>query len=110
MDIMFRSLEGRQKRHQGIVSIISAKRIDHGLDNWALIENGIHSITEDEYFPRYAIEKGAILMFGKQPDSAYREFLEPTIGQLVKEEDDFRVVRVNFGGEMQVMYEPLPAK
>ncbi len=108
-NLMLRSLEGKFKRHQGIVSIVSAKRIDHGPGEWSLIEDGIHAVTEDEFFPRYSIEPGATLMFGKQPDSMFRLFTERTIAQFVIEEDDFRVLRVDIGGEKRLMYEPLPA-
>lgn len=109
MDLMFRSLEERNKRHQGIISIVQAKRIDHGPQYWGVAFNGIYAKHEDEYFPRYQIEKGTVLLFGKQVDSQYREFFEPTWARIVSpNQDNFRVLEVDIEGRKQILYEPLP--
>lgn len=109
MDLMFRSLEGRHKRHQGIISLIQAKRIDHGPNYWGVAINGIHAKHEDAYFPRYYIEPGTILLYGKQTDSKHREFMK---GQFCKEvannQDGFRVLEVEVEGITQILYEQLP--
>jgi len=108
MDLMFRSLEERNKRHQGIISLVQAKRIDHGPKYWSVAVNGIHAQHEDAYNPRYYIEKGAILLYGKQTDSNFRLFEQ---GQLCREvsqnQDGFRVLEVEIGGRLQILYEPL---
>lgn len=111
MDLMFRSLEQRNKRLQGIISITEAKRISYRSKYWAVVLNGIHAEHEDMYFPRYSIEPGAILLYGKQNDSMHRQFTERTVAKIIADnEDGFRVLAVEVEGRKQILYEPLPAK
>lgn len=109
MSLMFRSLEQRNKKHQGIIEILQAKRINYGRSAWGVALNGIYARHEDAYFPRYAIVKGTILLYGKYNDSTYREFTEPTPARIIKDnEDGFRVLEVFVEGKPTILYEPLP--
>ncbi|KKW11010.1 MAG: hypothetical protein UY49_C0010G0006 [Microgenomates group bacterium GW2011_GWC1_49_7] len=110
MDLMFRSLDGRNKRHQGVISICTAKRIHKGFNQWSVVETGVHPTPEDDYNPRYRIPKGAVLRLGKLEDSPIVIFEAGDYGKLVGTEDDFRVLKVIVDGQLRTLYEPLPAK
>ncbi len=109
MEMMFDSLKTRHKRHQGVLSVVQAKRVDHGPREWGVAIDGIHSIQEDQLYPRYRVEKGTILLTGKQLDSDALPIKVDFDAKLVSpNEDGFRVLNVLMDGVWRTLYEPIP--